>query len=533
MSADKQERGGLSDGDRLWREAIAFSGIGTLRYVFDGTVRFMDANAFAILGLDARFPDPSAVVGRKIGDLIVYLGPEQWLRNSLRAQNEVRNLETHFRTPSGEERWVQIDAYVTRDDAGGEPVLQVIGRDITALKKAEQALRHSEEERARFEHQMLQTQKMESLGVLAGGIAHDFNNLLMTVLGNAEMAALELPPNSPVCANLDEIKSASLRAADLCKQMLAYSGRGRFVVEPLDLSGLVREMTHMLKVSVSKKVRLSLRLADGLPPIDGDAEQLRQAVVNLVTNASEAIGDAGGAVLVSTGLLECDGEAAGRDCIGGAPPAGRYVFLRVEDTGCGMNAETQAKIFEPFFSTKFTGRGLGLAAVLGIARGHRGSVSVESAPGQGSAFRLLLPVSARTALAPPPPASAAGSARGAILIVDDEPSVLELARVMVQHCGFRAFTACDGWEAMQLYRVKSADIVCVLLDLTMPRMDGEETLRELRRIRSDVRVLLSSGYSGPEVRRRFAGQGLAGFLEKPYQLEALADKLREVCGTAT
>ncbi|MEQ2006185.1 MAG: PAS domain S-box protein, partial [Limisphaerales bacterium] len=263
----------------------------------------------------------------------------------------------------------------------------------------------AEQERQRMELKLQETQKLESLGVLAGGIAHDFNNLLTSILGNASLARMDLPPRSPVEHSLEQIEKASLRAADLCRQMLAYAGKGRFVVQPFDLTQLVQDTAHLLQVSVSKKAVLKFDLDAGLPPVLADASQLRQIVMNLVINASEAIGDRSGVIALSTGLVRADRRYLADTHLAGNLPEGDYVFLEVSDTGCGMTPELRARIFEPFFTTKFAGRGLGLAAVLGIVRGHRGALRVYSEPGKGSSFKLLLPIApgAAVGLAAPNP----------------------------------------------------------------------------------------------------------------------------------
>ena len=395
-------------------------------------------------------------------------------------------------------------------------------RDLTERRKAE-------DERRKLEAQMQQAQKLESLGILAGGIAHDFNNLLTAILGHANLALMDLGPNSLARDSLVEIEKASGRAAELCRQMLAYAGKGRFILEPVNLSRLVEELAHLLQVSISKKVQLRRQLSGGLPAIQADPAQLRQVAMNLVINASEAIGDAEGVITITTGVVQCGEDPM---CVGGLvdpPRPGLHVYLAVADTGCGMDAETRARIFDPFFTTKFAGRGLGLAAVLGIVRSHRGTLNVESEPGRGTTFRVLFPACARNVT----PAGSGGSlppwsGTGTVLLVDDEEPVRIVAGRMLERCGFGVIHARDGREALELFRAHAPEIACVLLDLAMPRMDGEETFRELRRIQPNVRVVLASGYSDQEIAQRFQSSGLAGLIEKPYHLEALGAKLREV-----
>jgi two-component system cell cycle sensor histidine kinase/response regulator CckA len=396
--------------------------------------------------------------------------------------------------------------------------------DITERKRAER-------ERIELESHMRQAQKLESLGVLAGGIAHDFNNLLMAIMGNVDLALLDLTSVSPGREHLLEIQATALRAADLCNQMLAYSGRGKFVIEPLDVSELVREMAHLLDVSVSKNARLRYQLADDLPAVAADATQIRQIVMNLIINASEAVGGSPGVITVTTGVADCDREYLHGCVAADGLAAGRYVFFEVADTGIGMDEETVARVFDPFFTTKFTGRGLGMAAVLGIVRGHRGAIRVFSEPDGGTTFKVLLPIQdgpelvARTRTEP---ADEDWRGEGTVLLVDDEEMLRTLGTKMLKRMGFEVLTAADGREAISVFQDHADIIVCVILDLTMPHMDGAQAFRELRRLRPDARILMSSGFTEQEVTQRFAGQGLAGFIQKPYQMDQLRAELRKV-----
>jgi len=406
-----------------------------------------------------------------------------------------------------------------------------VARDVTKRKLAEQKALRAEEERRKLELSVLQAQKLESLGVLAGGIAHDFNNLLTTILGNADLARRELPSFAAATLYLDNIDRASRRAADLCGQMLAYSGKGRFVVQAVSLNELVSEMGNLLSVSTSKKAMLSCDFSDDLPSVMADATQVRQVVMNLITNASEAIGDQSGTVGLRTGFVDCD-EDYFADAVDDSEPhaPGRYAFVEVSDTGKGMDTETQSRIFDPFFSTKFAGRGLGLAAVLGIVRGHKGALKVSSQVGRGTTFRVLLPAQAvRPAPVESTPARA-GDFRGGglILVVDDEESVRALATHILQRAGFEVVTASNGREAVEVYAGRRRDVRLVLLDMTMPHMDGEATFRALRELDPEAQIVVSSGYSKQEVAAQFAGQGLAGFVQKPYKTDDLLGKVRDL-----
>lgn len=396
--------------------------------------------------------------------------------------------------------------------------------DITERKRAE-------DERLAFERNLLETQKLESLGVLAGGIAHDFNNLLMTILGNAGLALMELPPEAPARASITQIELAVKHAADLTRQLLAYAGKGRFIIQKLNLNALIEEMMHLLQVSIPKTVALRYQLAPHLPPVEADAAQIRQVVMNLVINAAQAIGDKQGSISISTGVQFADQAYLSEAYLAPHLPEGQYVFLEVADTGSGMDADTRAKIFEPFFTTKATGRGLGLAAVLGIVRGHNGALGVYSAPGQGSTFKFLLPAAASPAYAETPRNQHAGAwhVTGTVLVVDDEATIRSVATRMLEKLGFKVLVAEDGAVGVDLFREHAPTIVCVLLDMTMPNLDGVATFRALRRIKRDVQVILMSGYNEQDVTSQFAGKGLAGFLSKPFTVEDLRQKLQHVC----
>jgi len=386
----------------------------------------------------------------------------------------------------------------------------------------------SVEAKLSLERQVQQAQKLESLGVLAGGIAHDFNNILMAVLGHAELALDEISPMSPARLSITEIATAARRAADLCRQMLAYAGKASFAQERVGLRDLVEEMAHLLKTAISKKAILNLNLERDLPPIEADPSQIRQIVMNLIINASEAIGDRSGVITVSVGATRCDEEYLQKTELREDLAPGLYVHLEVTDTGSGMDAETRSRIFDPFFSTKFTGRGLGLAAVLGIVRAHKGALKVYSEPGKGTTFKILFPAlenarnGARTSKASP---LADWRGKGTILLVDDEESLIALGARMLEHLGFTVLTAADGLQAVELYRERGKEIDLVLMDLTMPHLDGAKAFGELRRLNPDVRVILASGYSHEDVASRFAGKGLDGVLQKPYTLLKLRESL--------
>jgi two-component system cell cycle sensor histidine kinase/response regulator CckA len=385
-------------------------------------------------------------------------------------------------------------------------------------------------ERRTLETQRLHAQKLESLGVLAGGVAHDFNNLLTGILGNASLVADSMHPSNPDRPILNECVQAAERAAQLTRQLLAYAGKGRFVVEPVSLSALVREISALIQTSISRKVQVRLELADNLPTVEADAGQLQQVVMNLIINGAEAIGQNVGLVVCSTASQMVDDayiRTLGPEARYIAP--GRYVALEVHDSGCGMDEATLARIFDPFFTTKFTGRGLGLAAVSGIVHGHKGAIKVYSSPGKGTTFKVLFPAMGVENVSQT--LDFHGACEGnnqTVLIVDDEESVRSTARNTLQRRGYRTLEAKDGREALEVFREFANEITLVLLDLTMPYMNGEEVLRELKIILPDVRVLLSSGFNEVEAVRRFAGKGLAGFLQKPYTAALLAETIKRI-----
>ncbi|MBK6938626.1 MAG: response regulator [Planctomycetes bacterium] len=387
-----------------------------------------------------------------------------------------------------------------------------------------------EDRRRAFDLQLQHAQKLESLGVMAGGIAHDFNNLLTSVLGHADLALRELPPASPARELIEAAVDGARRAAELTQQMLAYSGRGRFVVAPLDLSAVARDMLRLLEVSISKKCSLVLDLDDHLPAIEADAGQIRQVVMNLAINASEAIGEASGTITIRTGVSECDREELNEFYLDPKLEPGTYVFLEVGDDGCGMSKETISRMFEPFFTTKFTGRGLGLSALLGIVRGHHGAVRIYSELGRGTTFRVLFPVSQSAQPAQPTkePPTRPWRASGTALIVDDDASVAALAGRMFEAMGFQVLFAVDGQQAIDVYATHAGSIRIVLLDVTMPKLDGEATLRELRARDAQVRVILSSGYDETTAMQRIAAERRPAFIQKPYRFQQLAAVVRAV-----
>jgi two-component system, cell cycle sensor histidine kinase and response regulator CckA len=423
-----------------------------------------------------------------------------------------------------------------RKPAGGELDVSLTLSPVTHAGHptgASAILRDMSDRRA-LEKKLRDGQVLESLGLLAGGIAHDFNNLLTVVMGNASTLKAVVPHGSREWDMCDDIETAAERAADLAGQMLAYSGRGMFVLQRVDLNGLAQEMAELLRVSMAKDVTLKYDLAPMLPKVEADLTQLRQVVMNLVINAAQAIGDKPGTITVSTRLSRAD-----RDWLAGCAhaadlPEGDYVFLSVADSGCGMDPATRARIFDPFFTTKATGRGLGLSAVLGIVRGHKGAIRVDSEPRKGTTFTVAFPAGASLA-----PRVRGDTTRhedpwrgtGTILVVDDEPKVREFAQNALQILGFRTATAGDGLEAIERMKELGSTVSAVLLDLTMPRMSGDKALPELRKLHPAVKVILISGFNEQDAVRDFDGGAVDAFVKKPFTVDVLRVVLKRVLGS--
>jgi CheY-like chemotaxis protein len=413
-------------------------------------------------------------------------------------------------------------------ESGAEDFLSKPADPVILRARLGAILRRSraEAERAELEEQLMQGAKLESLGVLAGGLAHDFNNILTGIMGNASLVMETFEPGDANRALVEEIVNASERAADLTRQMLAFAGKGQFVIEPVDLSKTVEDITDLIQSSLPKGANLSLNLSRELPAVDGDPRQIQQLVLNLAINAGEAIEESG-AVIVETGAIQLPEGLPAEPPFDALAP-GWYAYAAVQDTGGGMDPAVRARIFDPFFSTKFTGRGLGLAAAMGIVRTHRGAIRVESETGQGSRFEVLLP--ARATAAAEVPARTVPKASRTVLVVDDEEIVRRTTRAVLERKGFQVLLAENGEQAIRLFREQSDGIALILLDLTMPVMGGEEAARYLHTIRHDVPILVSSGYNESEVARRFAGSRVAGYVRKPYTAAGLLQKISAAMG---
>ncbi len=404
--------------------------------------------------------------------------------------SETRRRETMEIEHNARQLVLTVDPRLDADGRMNGAVL--IARDMTEQRQLEEQFRES--------------QKLETVGTLAAGVAHDFNNLLTSIMGNASLVVSDLPPDSPHHDKLNDVVNAGERAADLTRQLLAYSGKGRHHMQKVDLSALIRNVQHLIEASVPKKIDLKFRLASRLPWINADPNQVQQIIVNLVSNATEAIEDASGAIELRTGM---DGDAS--------------IYLEVCDTGCGMAPEVKARMFDPFFTTKFTGRGLGLAAVAGIVRGHNATIQVNSALGQGSTLRISFP--AADEVARPLPARAVSGAT--VLVVDDEEMVRRIAQASLEVRGYRVLLAANGREAIEMAR-RHPEIGLVLLDLTMPVMGGEEAIDQIVASNPNIQVIVSTGYDHRQALAKFKQKRVSGYLQKPYTSRQLAERVREL-----
>jgi two-component system, cell cycle sensor histidine kinase and response regulator CckA len=503
---------------RITEESVASAPIGIFRLDSGGRILSANKTACASLGYTS-----DEILRLTVFDIDPDCSTEHWRAH--REQTKVAGsttLASRHRRKDG--TVFPVEVHVEQFVFEGARYSVSFVKDITERLAAEQ-------ERRKLEARMLQAQKLESLGVLAGGIAHDFNNLLMVMIGNLDLALCTLAKAADERPLLQDADKAARQAADLCRQLLIYAGKGASQVQPVDLGRLLSEQAHMLEVSASKSARLVFALADNLPEIQADVSQLRQVFMNLIINASDAIGQAPGVITLTTNVMVCDREYLdGVSTVDKLPP-GQYVCVEVTDTGCGMSEEVREKIFDPFFSTKTSSRGLGLAAVRGIVRNHGGGIRLYSELGKGTTFKLLFPVPnvvethSRTE-----PTATAWQGQGLVLLVDDEAALRTLGSRMLLRLGFETLTAGNGSEALELFKVHRDRIRYVLLDWTMPEMGGSETFVELRRIDSNVRVILTSGHAPEEIMRRLTGKPVTAFVRKPYNLAELTEAFRAASG---
>jgi PAS domain S-box-containing protein len=430
-----------------------------------------------------------------------------------------------YRVKHADGSWKLFVANGTRHTDSAGTVLYIgIGHDISSEKRLE-------EERLNLERQLLHAQKLESLGIMAGGIAHDFNNLLTVIIGNLELSSTQLDKTSHAANRIEQALKASMRAADITRHMLDYSGRGVFNLKPLDLNRLINENSDLFRTTIPKTITMITETSASLPPVLADAGQLQQVIMNLITNAAEAIAGEPGNIVISTGVQEFGRKQLLHSRLEMKPPPGRYVYFDVTDSGCGMDEETQQRIFEPFYTTKFTGRGLGMSSVIGIIKSHNGAILLYSEPELGSTFKVLLPVfNGQQGAAASGPAENAlpkphRDVAGMVLVVDDEESVREVCREYLHDMGLQTLGAADGKEAVDIFSRYMREISLVILDLTMPHMDGVASLHELRLLQPDAKILISSGHAAQTTEKMFVDDTPDGFIQKPFQLQELQDKI--------
>ena len=517
----EEERGSAIAELQLQRRIFdtALSNTPDATYVFDRTGRFIYANRTLL----ARLHRPLAeVVGKNFFELgyplelatRVHQQIEDLVRTGVPVQGE-----TPLPARAGSTRQYEYIFVPVFADSGEVEAVAGSTRDVTERKQAEAKEREHQE-------QLRESARLESLGVMAGGVAHDFNNLLTGILGNASLLAeTTQDADRPVAR---EIVLAAERAADLTRQMLAFSGKGHFVIDVVNLNALVLQNLTLLRASLSRSVSVELELNREACLVEADRAQIQQVIMNLLINASEAIGERPGEVAIRTTIAELAGSRFSPHMQVVIPP-GRYAVLEVRDNGSGMASDTVKRIFDPFFTTKFTGRGLGLAAALGIVKGHCGDVEVISTPGLGTTFRIFLPASVRGSLAQKGPDSEATlrASGQTVLVVDDELTVRNTATTALEHRGFRVLVATNGAEALEVLRSEPS-ISVVLLDLTMPVMTGEQAIPLIKAMRPSLPIILSSGFGETEISNRFASSGIADFLQKPYSLAGIVSKVMHV-----
>jgi PAS domain S-box-containing protein len=494
----------------------------TMRYVSPAVVRAQGFTPEEIMEMSIdRFLTPASFqkASTALADALASVSA-----GTIDPQHYIQTLELEELHKNGSVIPMEVTTKILLDQDGRPDAILGITRDLSERKKVER-------QRAEVENRLQQAKKMESLGTMAGSIAHNFNNLLMVVLGNLEIAKEELPTPSVAATNVQRAMNASQRAADLSNMMLTYVGQVRKESMPVDLSQIVTAVIETLDDTHGTHVELDLDLTDPMPLVAADGGQMRQVITGFVTNAVEALDGHPGRVRISTGSMHCDRDYLSATYLNEEMPEGMYAYVEVSDTGCGMDADTLSKVFDPFFSTKFTGRGLGLAAILGIVRAHNGAIKVASDENQGSVFTALFPIQ-RISLRQPKavhPEADAAFIDGTVLLVDDEAMVKDIGNQFLTHLGYRPLTASSGQEAVDLFRRDPDRFDCLLIDYTMPGWDGLETLRQIRSIRPDARVLITSGYTRQQIEHHFDPDNPPdGFIQKPFEMKSLQETLRRV-----
>ena len=517
MTSTPSKSADLSDAGNEAINLVTTAPIGTMMYRLEGeALIFVSANAAAskILGVDCN-----QFVGQTLEAAFPPLADTEVPAMYRRAAREGTPWSTEHIDYDHEQIHGAYEVHAFQTAPGNMAVLFL---DVTQRKQSEQ-------ERDQLGNQIQQMQKLESLGVLAGGIAHDFNNLLCGILGSAELILMDLEEAHPARADVNTIRDSARQAGELCKQLLAYSGKGRFVVEPVNLTDMVNGMANLLTVSKPKNVVLRYDLSTSLCPIDADPGQIQQIILNLLINASESIEGQSGAVSIATGERHCTVDDLRDMYLGEEVTPGTFVYIEVSDTGCVMTPDTLSRIFDPFFTTNITGRGLGLAATLGIVRSHGGTIKIDSTSGRGTTFSIFFPTGSRPAATTCPlPSPDSWRGEGLVLLVDDEDTVRVVGQRILEALGFEVLTAEDGAVGVETFEANADRVRVVLLDMTMPRMDGAEAFRRIRALRPDVPVLLISGYDEAEATSRFTEKGLAGFIQKPFTIASIRNNLRTI-----
>ncbi|MEM7127667.1 MAG: PAS domain S-box protein [Chloroflexota bacterium] len=514
ISAYKKTEQALRETTELFRKVFELAPIGMAMLDMNGRYLQVNRSFSRILGY-------SASQLRKMSASEITHPDDQHLHNDLRSQlmkGEIPSyqVEKRYLRKDGSVVDASVQVSLIRGESG-EPlnyIIQII--DLTEHKRAENAMR--------------QAQKLESLGIMSGGIAHDFNNLLTAILAQSSLALALLPKESQSRANIEKVVSAAHRATDLTRQLLAYSGRGQFESKPMDLNSVIRDNLHLVDVAIESKAILDLALTEPLSLIKGDTGQIQQIVMNLIMNAAEAIHNDEGVITIHTDEVTIRQDSTPLLTYANRPLSpGRYIVLTIRDNGVGMSDETKSKIFDPFFTTKAAGRGLGLAAVLGIVSGHDGALKVESELNKGTVFELFFPTTTESLVTQHDSVTQIGHEpyKGKVLIIDDHEPILDAVCTILETEAIETFTACDGLSGIQFFTERSAEIRLILLDLSMPGLSGEETLLRLREIDARIPIILTSGYSTFEITTRFKDANVTAFLQKPYSWDKLVDLIRQ------
>jgi PAS domain S-box-containing protein len=466
------------------------------------------------------YDSPDEVIGKHFGITQV----ESELAAALK---HVADLHRGLAVPTGEFTHLCKDGSVGYHTFSAHPVVnsgKVVGLEWFIIDTSDR--KRVEDEKLVLQHQFLQAQKLESLGVLAGGIAHDFNNILAIIMGYCSLIKLDV---DTAAVRIPAIEIAAERAAGLCRQMLTYAGKGRYVLTPTNIGTLVEEMVNMLNTTIKQNIVIKPYLPVDIPCINGDANQIRQIVMNLIINASEAIGDGQGEVLVSLTQTEIKDGQQYTDHAGKIIQSGWYVCLEVVDNGCGMNEETMRRIFEPFYTTKFTGRGLGMAAVKGIITAHSGVLQLFSQPGQGTTFRVYLPVHSTESVAEEKAIfSVPWRGSGTILLVEDEDQIRMISKSLLQSMGFTVIDASNGKDALAMYQHNITAITLIVTDIGMPVMNGYEMIREIKKLNPGLPIIITSGFGDDDVTSQIARKDVAWLISKPYNYDQLQNALKSV-----